>query len=943
MFAREPFLSIRQFGFADLLRSMKKRIPGICRVIRNTAPLLYDGEAVRRGYAAYTNVTAPTGLEVLKVCPIQSPSQEDIHIWFATNSGQKVYINPWWQGAVKQTTNLLINETLLAIDPTDVDVTISSTNSITIANAVANGFSATPGYYNGWVLNKNGTSQYAFIKTYVVTAGTGVFTTTEDVGSSGFGWATSAVFNLYRNFHDNLTFAPTYNTDLANAPCAKSENSIVRFSGGQSSATGNRPIQYTPELNRTFFPGISARKFTYTGSYISERELKSVDYGRQPFPLQFSLIHGLEVNRTYWVAIAPVYDGYQIGPLTRYEAAGNYGTASGWTENYLTAGGSSSPAIQIGVQLSGATLNKRITGFAFYAAQDTGDTRTLGRQTPYFFIGHVPTTSTNQLGSLWTYVGSTSQAFEAHFAFDGGVWDARGGVYTTDSGIVEIPTDTMYAYSDEVSFAGKHWLTNTYVTSESFVDRQNLFTNPTGGNAGINAGLNQPDIFSNEQGIYRIMPDPTVGTKLTGMVPLGIEELLVTRDRGLLLGRPDIDPLGFVEFTWDILSQEVGSATLAQLIQADDGYIYFAGYDDIYRYRNAIAEPLVEHGEKNDWLYTYRESITKSQKESTVIWYLPEGIVYFDIAQTNGLGFAFYPPRILGGERTSNYGWRQVNFKQTSGVAATQFFKWMNTLQGGTIIGVTTDSPAVVMQFSDPTTHALYYQDAITSGVGTPIKPYIDTGDIIPSGKMDLDFRWNKLVLDKSIDVATSGQLDITILKDRTVLSTRTSLNKATERLEVHSMADEPRIGQEWRFLWNANASTPEVMQSSGKQFQLNTIDLYGDTLAYMKRASDSSAVGSEGCLPTIGQVGGVNEVLYTTANQDQTFNFDVPFTSADTYVSPTTGLTETKFGWVVIRARAHSGADVGQNDVTLVSKTITGFTINCPQSNVLVEYAIVF
>lgn len=457
-----------------------------------------------------------------------------------------------------------------------------------------------------------------------------------------------------------------------------------------------------------------------------------------------------------------------------------------------------------------------------------------------------------------------------------------------------------------------------------------------------NAGLIQPDIFSNEKGLFRLTSVPyTVGTKITSITPIGLEEVLLTKDKGLVYGRSQVTPDNRIDFSFEYVSYEAGCTTIAQIAKDDDGWLYFAGYEDVYRFRDRYFEPIVTHGDKNDWLFTYREQITKSQKEQCVTFYLPEGCVIFDM-QSNGTQFAFYPPRVLlqglpayyewrevkleEQPGQMNYGWRQVAFKQTSGTASTQFFKFYTRLQGGTVVATTTGQ--AFMQFSNPATLVFYYDDN-----GTAIIPQIDTGNFYPSGHPSFDTIWEKFVIDTTKDVATTGTLDVQVYKDSSLLKTVSGLDKTAPRLEIWSRADEPRVANAWRFSWNTNA-TPETMQvgSGAKQFQINSLDFYGAIQPY----ESPSQSGTRIQMPPSNTVAGITEVILNKT--PQTFTWDVPFNN--TY----TGSEGVVPSYRILMESAHplSGGvqDTTVDNLVFISaKTLTTFTAYADSDSVLFKF----
>lgn len=1082
----DPLLTIRQFWYCDSVRAIKSRIAGACRTLRNLAPNLADGERVRRGFASYTTVTAPTGMELLKVVPIQSPSQEDVHVWFASDSGQKVYVNPTWKAGAKDTTNILINETKTF---TGVGGSVS-TVTLTITGSDALTLSQVNDYYNNWRMTNTTLSYSALVVDYSYSsaaAGTSVFTLLENVAT--FSWVHTNTYALYRNFHNNPTFAPTYSTSLSTPPQASSDNSIVKFSGGCVAGTGYRGIHYTPLLKRAFFPTVTSKTFSFNDSYVSERQLKALTKA-EISPLGAYIVtmdNGLLTDRTYWLAFAPVYDGFQIGELTEYNASTDYASGgTGWTNNYatttsasgatatavlagttvasitgvtggagytgtpdvaitggggsgatatavragtvilgyiVTSGGSgytSVPMVTIGgitpggasiqatatatlnstsvasfivtnggsgyvtaptieliggggtgatayatlsgsslativisaagsgytsaptvsisggggignallfyIKLSAASLNKRLTGINVYMAYDEGDTHSSGRIAQYQSLGLVSLTQTAATmpvwGGAWGY-DTGSEKFVFTVRIDQSILEQAGNTYVTDSGMAEVQTDTMYGYSDEIKVGGYNLISNAYVTSESFLDRQNIFINPVGGNSVINSGVVQPDSFPNESGFYRLKAEPTIGSKITAMRQLGIGELLLLKDRGILLARLIVNSEGFVEFIWQIVDFDAGCASVAQSVQSEDGYIYFGGYEDIYRYGARGLERLIEREDRNDWLSDYRQTITKSAKESTVLTYLPEGIVLFDINQASGQQYELYTQFIP-------YGWRQANYKDTAGVS-TVFFKWFAKLQNGTVLGITSTSP-VVYQFSNPSTGAYYSTDA-----GTSIRVALDTGDLVTSGTETRNTVADRWEVSRSYLSPTTGTLDSQLYVDSVAISSPASLDKTSYNLRIPYRSDIRRTGNTHRLSYNVNAS-PEVM-NAGTAFQINSVSLFGHTIP--RTAEITVAAGASDVTPQTGTISGRHEFLIVVPNTWETFTFDNAFPATNVYTSLNGNTSEPTWRMNISEARTNTGADVAQADVLIKDRTLTGFKARSAEANTLCQYSI--
>ena len=155
----DPILAIKKWWLADG-RPGLSRMPGAMLRLVNLFPNITGEERVRAGYSAYASTDGgstpgqdmPTGFEVLKVASIQNPVQADVHFKFSNNSGQTVKMNPWWQGATEETTDLLINES-----KTFTPAAGSFTGSLgsppitfTVTGSNALGLSQVTDYYKGW-------------------------------------------------------------------------------------------------------------------------------------------------------------------------------------------------------------------------------------------------------------------------------------------------------------------------------------------------------------------------------------------------------------------------------------------------------------------------------------------------------------------------------------------------------------------------------------------------------------------------------------------------------------------------------------------------------------------------------------------------------------------------------------------------------------------------
>lgn len=829
----KPYISFQPISYADEYRCGLFRKPGFFRKLLNTAPNKADGENLRVGYSAYSNpdgITPPAGAQILKVASIQQPTQNDVHIWFANPSSQLVYMNPVWNSVgTRVYTNVNIGEAKTFTGATGS----VATHALTITGADALGLSQANDYYNGWTLKNTTQDEYAQITDYAYSAadsGTSVFTVVETITSGGgLNWLATNAYTINRYFHSNVGFSPAYNTSLADPPTVRADDSVIRLSGGQSATAGNAGIKIYPKLNRTYFPA-SSTPYTYLGTYADKRECAAPTEkaltgttGDVFLGTETTEEYALTPNKTYWLAFSYEYDGYQEGPLLRFETTSQYAIKDGTNDNYVPAGAYYYLSVPLHIQLG--LLNKFVTGVNIYLATDEGDTRTMGRQNPYMFVSTYSFVESTGPAQTWAYTvaGYYTAALLGNSvsAVSSNVWHNVVNLQTTyesRSGIVEVPTDTMYSYSTETILGGRHYLADVYVTSESKADHEKIYTNP------VNAfGVVAPDIFSNEDGFFRHLPPETTGKRINALIPVGVEELLVLRDRGAIIGRPAIAD-SYVDFQWQIIHPFAGCTCANQWVESEESIVYFAGVDDIYAYSGGRIQALIERDDKQDWLFYYQNSVTVAMKQAHTVWITPRGDVWWDF-QANGYQYTYYP----------KHGWRQVAFGQVAGFTATAFFRHLTKLQNGTVLGAEYDATPTVQgfrQFQNQASGAYYVSDN-----GTNIKYQLDAGDVPVSGEIHRDFCFHKIVLNRTLDAATQGTFECKVYRNRQTSSfkTWTALEKSDPRLPLYFATDDARLGFTWRLVINSSA-TPETL-NTGNILQLDSIEFWGETRTRSKQA----------------------------------------------------------------------------------------------------------
>jgi len=298
---------------------------------------------------------------------------------------------------------------------------------------------------------------------------------------------------------------------------------------------------------------------------------------------------------------------------------------------------------------------------------------------------------------------------------------------------------------------------------------------------------------------------------------MGFDEFLVLKNIGIVSVRNTVTQDLIPEHINRIVDHRIGCSTFHGYSISNQEEIFFAGYDDCYSYRLGRLQPLIEREDKRDWLHTYREVLTNTQKENVVVIWLPQNLLIWQFDEVSGRQFIL-----------DTGGWSQAAFNQTSGLTSTEFFKFPLKLNNGTVLALGTPGNRGLRQFQDHETGDFYYTDD-----GVAIKYQLDT-DYFNFGH-DKDFVLSKIVFNRMFDATASGTLTASLYNDRVLIRTYT-LEAARYRVYMHSVVGDKRLGFEWRFIYN-NDSSPEVM--AGDVMQIDSIEIYGELRSRSKRATE--------------------------------------------------------------------------------------------------------
>jgi hypothetical protein len=529
----------------------------------------------------------------------------------------------------------------------------------------------------------------------------------------------------------------------------------------------------------------------------------------------------LEGDRTYWLAVAPVYDGFQIGKPLKVETVTDYGVVSGnWTNNYLEI---APGVLTLKFKIKPSTLNKRVTGLAIYCAVDDG--YQAKRLADYQYMKKVSFVETDPHSATWAF-DAASGSYTLSVTVNRTDIDTLGGTFTADSGYLIETFDQMYSYSIEEIVSGRRFMANTYVSEDVLIDRTHVFTNPTGGNPEINLGVIAPDIFPNEEATYKLRVEPLLGTKINAIVNVGVDEFLIGKDRGIVAARLVV-PGDTPDLVQQVISRDVGFAAVNVYCKDDDGTLYFNGHDDVYAYRNGNLQPLIERPDKNDWLYTYRETVTIAQKESATMFWLPEmKSVMLLLDNTKG-GTSFAQMQYLFHRGL----WSEVALSDDTDFNLTPnlSMRWVTQLRNGHVLCTSTETtPAFYrMSWTTPDDGVTFNLTHTDNGVG--IVPFMSTGDLLLAEE-SVDVVLRKVVVNRTMLGETlAGALDVTIYNEDGVGLAKTALLAADERLTLRFAPTTVRKGQSWAFVYNSRTTNKE--RATAGTYQINSIEYFGKKL----------------------------------------------------------------------------------------------------------------
>jgi hypothetical protein len=298
------------------------------------------------------------------------------------------------------------------------------------------------------------------------------------VGNVPNTWLASDTLIIYRSFHDNYSFVPTYSTVAGRPPVALQQGNALLFSGGMGSDAGLKPI-WSGYLNKTFFVGATNKTggINYTGTYVTEAEIKSTngitlgdasEIGSNP----------LSVGRWFYCLVPETDDGERGNPIYSstpyYDSSGLYRFQSTATIDF-------------------PQLNKRFRYLNVFAGLAPNTTDTTIDWSNLFYIERL-----DLLGSAWIWHQTdTTSNYTGTVIIDGLKWNNN----TQETLLLHlghtISTSTTASFSEAIFLSNRLFIARyyDYVDAVEYLD-QIRFTDFAGnGKAQLNV-LNNIDGFT---------------------------------------------------------------------------------------------------------------------------------------------------------------------------------------------------------------------------------------------------------------------------------------------------------------------------------------------------------------------------------------------------------------------------------------------------------------
>jgi hypothetical protein len=576
---------------SDSVIAIKKWLGIITRPTRATSPLgalesvknlkfnktmnamsLRDGTTVHAAtYVDLSGATTLTAINDFFPLSTETPSADTIDILCGTDgsSNKHIFQRHFWEG-----TGLADN------DNNDKYIKWGESKSGTIGSVTTNTIvfpdaTGVTDYYNGWVVG-NATLGYGnlYITDSSTTGGNTTITTAETVPS---GWVGTNSILLYRSFHDNLAFSPTYSTVTERPPVALQQGNAILFSGGMGSTVGLKPI-WSGYLNKTFFVGATNKTggVNYTGTYVTEAEIKSTNGVSWTNTVISEATNPLTVGKWFMGVIPETDDGERGNPMS---------SLVGYSVTNATSAIRSQFFIEFG------QLNKRLRYLNIFMGKAPNDTDTTIAWENLYYIRRIDLLTT---ATTWQETaGSTIGYFDTgYLTFTNADWNNNTQESLATHLGHTLCTSTTASFSEAVFLNNRLFIAKyyDYVDAVEYLDQIRYTDFAGNGKAQLNVlcnldGATQSTI---EQG------DPTSVQALRRYQ----DKLLILKDASCYYIPVTDDPINWILVT---ISNTVGCTVPRTAVVTPTMVIWCQDGEDIYGWSGADVFSLGQN-----WLTTFK-------------------------------------------------------------------------------------------------------------------------------------------------------------------------------------------------------------------------------------------------------------------------------------------------------------------------------------------------
>jgi len=604
----------------------------------------------------------------------ESPSATNIDIIFGAVSGGTKYIfqKPFFHGSSTAT------DSYVCLGDALVDEIKGYTGGAVIFTGGVN----SANFYKNWILYNSTKADVPILITgSSYGSGDTTLTLSENAPTD---WSNGDTIVLYRHFHDNMTFSPSYSDVSGRPPTALQQGNAILLSGGMGSTTGFKPI-WTGYISKTFFLGATNNTggHGFQETYVTEAEVKSTNGITVSTGSTSSDATVLPDGRWFFCIVPETDDGMRGMPI--YASTKYVDTT---TDKFSFT-----------VTVYPGTLNKRFRYLNVFLGIAPSDTDTEIDWNYLYYIQQL-----DLCGSSWTWTKAADAPgyyITDALSMDGDVWNSKSSESLVSHLGHTLCTSTTASFSvgkfvNNRLFIAKYY---DYISGQDYLDQIRYTDFAGNGRPQLNKLCNL-DAYTQstiEQG------DATSVQKLLKWE----DKLFVLKDRSCYY-----IPVSSDVSQWQLItvSNKIGCRNPDTAIETPFMIVWCQTGEDVYGWTGSSPFSLTQN-----WLTTFQALDLSTN--STTAWYNDALRTYSFAYNTSGLcGYysMFFEARVPNG-----FKWGQ---NEIGGLAdATTTYKIFSSgSRSGTVY--------LNVEYMFNTTFKIVYFDSTkTTDAGIAITPYFKT------------------------------------------------------------------------------------------------------------------------------------------------------------------------------------------------------------------------